>query len=412
MVGDPRENGSLRGQLSEFQLVELVQAIGMGGTSGALHLDHADGGKGIIYFENGALIWCREYNTEALTLGAVLQQLNLADAQTIQDFYDRQMQEPLGEMLGQRLVDNHVLAQTQLADALRTQTLWTVREIALWKTGEYHFVQGEKPPPRTATFPIDSSRVGLEIIRYQYEWNDLRNWLPDGMHTRLRMVAEPPVEHPLIFPTPVWRAITRVNAFETPRRIATALYQPELDVARILAPLIGESLIFATGGSNTAGLPNVARLITSQSVDLFTLISRMEQDWRKRKTITDQISAIALYINWTMETLDDAWRVNEMALPPDSLASLLQREKCAAVLSHPLRIVNNAIIVDDLALFLRQVAAAPRSGNAMREAYATLSQALRAVFSTINQRVDSLQDRNYYEMAWTEMFREFQQTLH
>ena len=36
-MSDPNENvSSLRGQLSQFQLVELVQAMGIGGTTGAL----------------------------------------------------------------------------------------------------------------------------------------------------------------------------------------------------------------------------------------------------------------------------------------------------------------------------------------------------------------------------------------
>ncbi len=406
---DPKDSGSLRGQLSVFQLVELVQAIGMGNTSGALHLHHAAGRRGIIYFDNGALIWSREYHPDALTLGSVLQQLGFAAAQTIEDFYDRQVKEPLGEMLGQRLVAANVLKPEQLEEALRTQTLWTVREIALWKDGDYHFMVGEKPPPRTATFPIDSSRVGLEIIRYQYEWNNLQSWLPDGMHTRLQMALEPPAEHPLIFPTPVWRAITRVNAFQTPRRIATALYQPELEVARILAPLVSEALIYAKMGEHSVELPAVARTITAQHVDLFTLFSRMEQDWRKRKSPVEQVIALATYINWTMDALDDAWRQNGLVLPADSLATLLQREGCTSVLGHPLRIVGNQVIADDLAAFLRQLANHPM--RELHEAYAILSQALRAVFIAINQRVDSLQDRNYYELAWTELFSEFRESL-
>ncbi|HKD77525.1 MAG TPA: hypothetical protein VKB76_18610, partial [Ktedonobacterales bacterium] len=216
----------------------------------------------------------------------------------------------------------------------------------------------------------------------------------------------------LIFPAPVWRAITRVNAFQTPRRIATALYQPELEVARILAPLVSEALIYATMGEHSVELPAVARTITAQHVDLFTLISRMEQDWKRRRTPVEHVIALTSYINWTMDALEDAWRHNGLVLPADSLASLLQREGCASVLGHPLRIADNQVIADDLAAYLRQLA--NRRTHPLRElheAYTVLSQALRAVFTAINQRVDSLQDRNYYELAWTEMFSEFQQTL-
>src|SRR5262249_54723888 len=126
----------------------------------------------------------------------------------------------------------------------------------------------------------------------------------------------------------------------------------------------------------------------------------------------EQVIALASYINWTMDALDDAWQHNGLILPADSLASLLQREGCDKVLGHQLHIADNHVIADDLAAFLRQLA--NRRTHPLREvheAYTTLSHALRAVFSAINQRVDSLQDRNYYELAWTEMFSEFQQTL-
>lgn len=416
-MSDPNENvSSLRGQLSQFQLVELVQAMGIGGTTGALHLTHVAGRRGVIYFEDGALTWSREHDSQALTLGAVLQQLNMVKAETIEDNYDRQVREPLGDLLGERLVETGAITANQLAEALRTQMLWTVREIALWDDGDYSFTQGEKPSQRTTTYPIETSRVGMEIIRYQHEWRDLHQWLPGGMHTKLRMTLEPPHEHPLLFSSPVWRAITRVNAFQTPRRIATALYRAEMDVARILAPLVNEALIVASPGEHSVGLPTVARTITSQSIDLFTLISRMEHYWRKRRTLIEQLVAITTFINWTMDALNDAWVRNHMPLATDSLETLLLREKCMSVLGHPLRIVQNHIDSDELAVFFRQVAATGTRQHSptrtLLEAYDTLCNALRAVFVAINLRVDSLQDRTYYEASWTEMFGEFKQTLH
>lgn len=413
-MGEPNPSSSFRGQLQEFQLVELVQTVGITNNSGALYLTHTDGRRGVIYFVEGALAWCREYDGQALTLGAILQQLDMVDAHAIESLADRQVQDPLGNLLGQALVERKHLTEEQLGRALSTQILWTVREMALWATGSYDFVVNEMPPPRTATQRIESSKVALEIVRYQYEWNDLNQWLPDGMHTQLRMASEPPADHPLIFSAAVWRVVTRVNAFQTPRRVANALRQPEMEVARIIASLIGEALLLATVSDYSLGLPTVARSINVQSIDIFSLISRMEQDWKRRKSLVEQLGALATFINWTMDELASAWAKQNTPLAPDSLDSLLRRENLMSVAGYQMHVESNHIVVDDLVTYFRGTSGNYRRGapdNPLHLAYDALCLGLSAVFTAINMRVDSPQDRGYHEAAWTAMFEEFEQTL-
>src|SRR5262249_23424074 len=71
-------NSVLSGRLEEFRLVELLQMMGLGANTGALHLRQDGGRTGLIYFDSGALVSAAELDTEALTLGHVLQQLGLA----------------------------------------------------------------------------------------------------------------------------------------------------------------------------------------------------------------------------------------------------------------------------------------------------------------------------------------------
>ena len=413
-MAEPQHPVSFNGQLHDFQLVELVQAVGLGSSSGALHLTRADGRKGVIYFQDGAIVWCREYDGQALTLGSVLQQLHLVNAQVLEENFQRNVSDPLGELMGQTLVERGYISTTQLEEALRTQILWSVREMSLWAEGNYAFAHNEAPPPRTASQNVEMARAALEIVRYQYEWNDLLQFLPDGMHTQLRMGLEPPINRQLIFPTAMWRVITRVNAFQTPRRIATALYLQEMDLARMLAPLVRESLLYASIGEHSIGLPAMARVNTAQNVDIFGLLSRMEQVWRKQRTYIDQLTIMATFINWTIEAMAEALVKNDLTLAPDSLGSLLQRENLLAIPGHKLKVEHNHIRVDDLGNYLQTLLGkAKRLGQSdeLDAAYDILTSALRAVFVAINMRVDSPQDRSYYVAAWTAMFEEFAQTL-
>src|SRR5437879_3563525 len=101
--------------------------MALGSNTGALHLyqEHPNGDRtGLIYFDNGALVSCTELDTEALTLGHVLQQLNLASATQIEHAFQLQTQDPLGKRIGERLVDLKILTEDQLDQALKTQTLW------------------------------------------------------------------------------------------------------------------------------------------------------------------------------------------------------------------------------------------------------------------------------------------------
>jgi len=410
-------NSSFSGQLAEFQLVELVQAMGIGSSTGALQLQHIDGRTGVIFFENGALVGCREYVNDTLTLGAVLQQLDFARAHIIERKYDRQLKEPLGERLGNRLVESRDITQLQLDEALRTQMLWTVREMSLWRTGNYNLTSGQDALGKGANYPpVEASRVALEIIRYQHEWSDLQELLPGGMHTQLQMSHSVPPNHPLVFPASMWRVITRVNAFHTPRRIATSLYQPEMDVARVLALLVKDGVLYPQKGNSMVGLPDVATTIKIEDIELFTLFSRMEQEWKKKKNFFDKLTLIAVFINWTMEALDIAWRKNHMTLPADSLQMLLARENCAYLDNYALKVYNNHIDTNDLAQHFRTISTnsgvIAAANDSLRITYFNiLKNALKAVFIAINMRVDSFESRTYYEESWEKMFAEFTETL-
>jgi hypothetical protein len=413
-VADPNSSITFNGQLHDFQLVELVQAMGIGGSSGALHLTRADGRRGIIYFQDGALTWCREYDSQALTLGSVLQQLNWIAAQVLEEQFSRNVADPFGELMGQQLVERGLISDQQLAEALRLQILWSVREMSLWAEGTYAFINGEAPPQRTASQRVEMDKAALEIVRYQYEWNDLLQWLPDGMHTQLRMGLDPPPNYPLLFTAAVWRVITRVNAFQTPRRIATALRQPEMDMARVLAPLIRDGLLYASIGEHSIGLPAVARYNTTENVDVFGLLSRMEQEWRKRRTLVDQLTALATFINWTIDALAEDWTRKGLTLAPDSLGNLLQRENLASINGYPLRVERNHINVDDLSNALQRMLANARKNSTSADldsTYQVLTRVLHAVFAAINMRIDNPQDRSFYVAAWTALFEDFDQSI-
>lgn len=403
----------LGGRLEEFRLVELLQMMGLGSNSGALHLHQEAGRTGLIYFEGGTLVSATELDTEALTLGHVLQQLGLATHEQLEHAFRQQTADPLGKRIGERLVDLGVIGEEQLAQALKTQTLWTARELALWREGTYEFHPGERMPHDSNSDRIDSTRAVMEVLRYEHEWESLGPYLPDGMRTHVTMAFEPPIEHPLIFHAQAWRVISRVNGQKTVRRVATSLQLPELDVARMVGPLVQEGLLVPVGAAGGPGLPEEAERLSLHTFDLFTLLIGMEQDWLKRKTPADQLVALANFINQTMQALEEACQLNGLSLAGTTLMSILSREGLTGIDDYRFRVENNRVAVDDFAAYCRRVlegAARSAIGAAKLfydKASDVLMRALAAAFQAINSRVASPIERTQNQEAWEALFSTF-----
>jgi hypothetical protein len=407
--------GVLSGQLEEFRLIELVQALGMGANTGALHVRRSDGLTGVVYFDQGHLVGATELDSESLTFGHVLQQLDFADEAQIEHAYQLQTQDPFGKRIGERLVELGVLTWEQLQTALRTQILWTVRDMALWPSGSYEFHRGQEMP-HGVEIRIESQDATMEILRYEHEWEGLRYFLPEGVRTRLRMAFDPPIGHQLLFSSAVWRLISRVNTHHTVRRIATALHVAEVDAARMLSPLVREGLLLPMDAQSLHELPAEVERMSLRNFDLFTLLIELEQDWVKRrgKSKADHLVALARYINLTMRSLENACRENELALSPDTLAGILAKEHLLGVADYQFRIQNNQIDVEDFAAFARKRLEAARGVAGADEAFsdaasAVLQSALAAAFQAINSRVASPTHRAQNQEAWESLFLSFQQ---
>lgn len=407
-------NGSFNGSLSEFRLEELLQMMGLNQSTGALHLHQNEGRTGLIYFDRGALVSCSELDTEALTLGHVLQQLDLASATQLEHAFHLQTQDPLGKRIGERLLDLGILSQEDLNKALKTQTLWTVRELSRWDSGNYEFHPDEALPPDTATLRIDTTHAVMEVLRYQHEWETLAPYLTDGMRTRLIMAFEPPLGHPLVFHAQAWRVISRVNSQHTVRRIATSLHLPEVDVARMVGPLVQEGLLVPVGAAGGPGLPEEAARLSMHNFDLFTLLIGMEQDWLKRKTPADQLIALAGFVNATMEALEESCQSSGLSLAPETLTTILSRERLVGIGEYRFRVERNRLDVDDFATFCRRVIDGS-SRNAIGAtksfydaAYVILQSALRASFQAINARIASPIERTQNQEAWEALFLTFE----
>jgi len=415
-------NTKFKGLLTEFGLVDVLQMMQLGAMTGAIHLKQATGRIGIVYFKDGKLASCSELDAGALTLGDVLQQLGMAIAPPINYAFSQQLQDPFGKRIGERLVEMGVITNDQLKEALRTKALWTMRELALWKEGAYEFVAS--PTGQTESIlPYGEESLGLEVlgvtmemIRYCDEWEQLRHYLPQGMHTLLQMA--PAIPYSMQFDARTLELLGAINRHRSVRRIASAIRRPELEVARDLAYLVQQKFVLQIapknrfhvfGDERNVRLPDPAERLRMESFQLMNLLSRMDQEWLSRNTSERQLAALAEFVNWTMDALSEACRANGAELDPNTLEGLLTRNKLRYMGNYRFIIENNTIDVENFTTLCHEVLQGEiqKTRDFFEEASIVLQRILLCIFDSINGRVASLYERLENQEVWEAMFTQF-----
>jgi len=408
----------LQGSLRDFGLVEILQMMELGGMTGALRLKQSTGRIGIIYFSDGKLASCSELDAGALTLGDVLQQLAMATFPQIEHAFSQQLHDAFGKRIGERLIGMGVINEKQLKEALRTKALWTVREMAIWKDGSYEFIASQSAstilPYGENSLELEVMRVTMEMVRYSDEWEYLIHLLPQSMRTILQMA--PAIPYAMSFDTRTFELLVHVNLCRRVRRIASAMRRPELDVARELAQLVQQKLlmhVFQEAAPQLNGrevrLPDPAEKLRMENFELLNLISRMEQEWNHRRTPMEQLPALVEFINWTMDALAETCRNRGAELDPNTLRSLLLREKLRYMGNYEFKIDQNHIDVDNFKALCYEVLSAnmEQTADFYDEASLVLQRILRCIFDMINSRVASLDERLENQEVWEAMFTQF-----
>jgi hypothetical protein len=415
-------NTKLKGLLTEFGLVEILQMMDLGAMSGAIHLKQASGRIGIVYFKDGKIASCSELDAGALTLGDVLQQLGMATNPQIDFAFAQQLQDAFGKRIGERLVEMRVITNEQLKEALRKKALWTIRELALWKEGTYEFVASPTGQTRSIlpygeeSLELEVMGVTMEMLRYSDEWEQLHKFLPMGMHTQLQMA--PAIPYAIQFGSRAIELFGGINLFHSVRRIASGICRPELEVARELAYLVQQKFVLlvpqeaaphVASKERDVRLPDPAQKLRMESFELMNLISRMEQEWHHRNIPEEQLPALAEFVNWTMEALSETCRANGTELDPNTLDGLLTRYNLRYMGNYRFVINDNMIDVNNFTSLCHEVLQGDiqKAHDFFEEASIVLQHMLLCIFDSINGRVASLYERLENQEVWEAMFTQF-----
>jgi len=142
------------------------------------------------------------------------------------------------------------------------------------------------------------------------------------------------------------------------------------------------------------------KMFQKYEVYLLTLIVRMEQDWQRQHGHIKQVTALATYINWMMDTFTEAFRANSAELHLNTLELLLSRNNLRSIGNYQFTIIRNNIDIKNFTVLCRDVLQSEKANDFLDEAFTVLTRILSCIFNFINAHVVSASERLENQEIW------------
>lgn len=150
----------LRGNLSVFGPIPVLQLINLAQSTGELTFEH-DASTSRVYFDNGSVTYA-EITHRKVKLGEYLVSQGLVTREELE-----QALEAKGERtrLGTVLVEMGAVDALSLRRAIEEQIKEVVYELVRWRTGRFRFTSGRRPKAQEVLIDIPLDHLILEGLK-------------------------------------------------------------------------------------------------------------------------------------------------------------------------------------------------------------------------------------------------------
>ncbi len=191
---------AIQGSLSTMSVSDLLQFLAVSRKTGLLKFSHQKVLKG-IYVENGIIVGSstndpQEYlgqvlihygklDEEQLQAAMEIQRKEVASSESRVPSQSNDVQSPKSKAqrpgprrLGQILVADGILTETQIAQLLEVRTLDIIYDLFLWKEGHFEFGSDDPLPPDFTRVHVEANRVVMEGAHRADEMVRFRTLIP------------------------------------------------------------------------------------------------------------------------------------------------------------------------------------------------------------------------------------------
>ena len=228
---------SIKGELAEIKLADILQMVALNGQEGTLVVSDADSKKW-LYFSSEGISLLSSGKRQPTSLGQRLLALGKLTKPQLDDAVLEYRKS--GKKLGQVLAERGIVSKEDVEDAVRAQIADEIFDLLEWEGAQFEFIPGP-PLDNTANQPtgrhlsFDVNTILLEAARRADEWELVKHkvrslnetLIPTALHrTQLDLAGE------------FTAAFALVDGRASIREIIQQLHMPRLEAAVLIGRLV------------------------------------------------------------------------------------------------------------------------------------------------------------------------------
>ncbi len=239
---------SLRGNLRDFSITQLLNLINLARKSGTLVIE-GPGERAQVVFRDGKLAHAQVGN-DAHDLPAILQRsrkITSSQAHIIRERTAHMSDKEVGLLL----INGGYMTQKDIIDSLQLYSAELVRRLFTWVEGVFHFEQDIPAPNGKIPLHMDLENLIIESSRQLREWEHLQEEIP-SLDMSLKFTDRPGTNlRNINLSVEEWRVVRYVNPKNTMRQIAHACRMNDIEIRRVVYALLQAGLVEITRPGGT-----------------------------------------------------------------------------------------------------------------------------------------------------------------
>jgi hypothetical protein len=222
------ESLTLRGQLEESSVPELLRSVLSSGETGVLTFKSGGIVKS-VFMHKGKITYARSNNPDERLGECLLQRGRI----TVRQYLEASKLIRPGRRLGAILVELEAIDAEEMLPALEQHVRDMLLEVFTWTQGEYELVMNQPGPDDVATLSLAWESIVLEGIRRMNAWSRIYRGI-GGIDSCPVPTGAMELVHKLDLSEEELDILSHVNGRATIEQICQASYLPHFETCRLL----------------------------------------------------------------------------------------------------------------------------------------------------------------------------------
>lgn len=239
------------GTLDSLGIIEVLQLVCMTRKTGLLSVAHPIGEARYLYFEEGDVTAATSTAAKD-RLGYLLVKMGLLSEEAVE--LARQDEMRTGVKQGASLVDQGLLTEAQLDQALARQVSQIFYGLMAWHEGIFEFLDEDRPGPDVFRVRRSVTSLLMEGTRQLDEWGIIQNAFP-SFDVVLSMAPQRENSGPISLNPDEWQILTLIDGRRTIRDVCALSSFSNFDACKKLLNLHHAGLIVTTSTASASRPP-------------------------------------------------------------------------------------------------------------------------------------------------------------